>query len=159
MTNEPTTGEIVNDLRQCSTHFCEEKCNRYYTLERGNNCAYTMMSDAADRLESQAKQIAELTAAIKTQSDLCRECASLTVIEQKAEIDALTARAESAERERDAAITDMQDNCQYCVGYEREADEPPCSTCYNARTFELNDVQRTKNWKWRGLQPQDGGGK
>ena len=118
MTNEPTTGEIVRALRDAPNY-------------NGMAGTTTTVEDvAADRLESQDRTIADLTA-----------------------------RAEKAEAERDAAKAYMQDNCQYCVGYEREADEPPCSTCYNARTFEPNDVQRTKNWKWRGLQPQDGEGK
>ena len=97
---------------------------------------------AADRLESQERSIEEAAKLNEKQANT---------------IASLTARAESAERERDAAVEEMRDCCQFCVGYEKEENEPPCDTCFNARTFEPNDFERTKNWQWRGLQPQDGG--
>ena len=134
MTTSEPTSEIVKEItNQSTTHdiiVVLKMIVRYLESFTMDKMSRDVMSAAADRLESQDRTIADLTA-----------------------------RAEKAEAERDAAKAYMQDNCQYCVGYEREADEPPCSTCYNARTFEPNDVQRTKNWKWRGLQPQDGEGK
>ena len=143
MTNEPTTGDIVNDLRQCSTHFCEEKCNRYYTLERGNNCAYTMMSDAADRLESQERENASLRAENK---GLHKE-----IIRRGIEIKTMTDRAESAERERDSLINSIE--------RLRTKKIELCSIC----EFEdmigcahKNHCTGYQNFKRRGLQPQEG---
>lgn len=77
---------------------------------------------------------------------------------QEATIAALTARAEKAEAREKAIIESMRDRCEFCVGYELEENDDPCNTCYNARTFEPDDIPRTKNWTWRGL-PQDGEGK
>ena len=67
---------------------------------------------------------------------------------QEATIDALTARAERAEKERDAAIKDIEmvmiDNiCYGCISYKNGE----CSRCDNRCVP-----------KWRGL-PQEGEGK
>ena len=131
MTNEPTTGEMIDVLRENGD---------VYFGETEITC-----DQIADRLESQAKQIAELTAAIKTQSDLCRECAALTVIEQKAEIDALTARAESAEQERDVAIKEL----------EVIEQDGLCSICKFESTIPLMECMENCVFKWRG-KPQEG---
>ena len=77
MTNEPTTGEIVRALREdCS--LLDDNTDKFA---------------AADRLESQEQTIAEL---IESRGRLVTALAELA--EKIAE---LTARAESAERERD----------------------------------------------------------
>lgn len=159
MTNEPTTGEIVRALRDCFERNVNGTCMKCefagtkgkYAIdadECGYGCETNLAKHAIDRLESQAKQIAELTAAIKMQSDLCRECAALTVIEQKAEIDALTARAESAERERDELVDLIPHTCNTCYFQSKNLlNEEPCVSC---RIYS--------KWTWRGL-PQEGEGK
>ena len=62
--NEPTTGEIVRALR-CSADddsFCK-KCQYGYALANAFLCDRGRMNgNAADRLESQDRTIAELTA-------------------------------------------------------------------------------------------------
>ena len=80
-----------------------------------------------------------------------------TIDRQDAVCYALTARAEQAEAREKAIIESLRDRCEFCIGYELEESDDPCSTCYNARTFEPDDIPRTKNWTWRGL-PQDGEG-
>lgn len=78
----------------------------------------TVEGIAADRLESQEQTIA-----------------------------ALTARAEKAEKERDAAIKDINRMCIRCKYWTCQNDEP-CLSCVNAETWN-------PNWTWRGL-PQEG---
>lgn len=101
--DEPTTCEIVA------------------TLRRG---CLIVHRQAADRLESQERVIAELTA-----------------------------RAKSAERERDAAIADFEEfmfdcddtPCKYCASYQ------PNKKCYPYKNCDPKYKCRS------GLQPQDGG--
>ena len=82
------------------------------------NSTSIMLSAAADRLESQEQTIA-----------------------------ALTARAEQAERERDAAKAYMKRfGCLTCEGQGTVGLNEPCWGCRDK-----------SNWKMRGLQPQDGG--
>lgn len=57
------------------------------------------------------------------------------------------ARAEQAEKERDAAIDEMRDYCQFCYCCGKEGEEEPCNTCEN-----VTHDGRKSNWKWRGQQ-------
>lgn len=123
MTNDPTTGEIVRALGNPET------------LDQES--LYYWSKVAADRLESQEKTIA-----------------------------ALTARAEKAERERDAAVADMKlivdavreeyidETCCFACKYDFDTscDESGCCPG-ECPGFESNDC-----FEWRGL-PQDGEGK
>ena len=104
-------------------------------------------NEAADRLESQEREIEEL-----------KSEAIVNALENAERIANLTARAEQAEAREKAIIESLRDKCEFCIGYELEESDDPCSTCYNARTFEPDDIPRTKNWTWCGL-PQDGEGK
>jgi hypothetical protein len=87
-----------------------------------------------------------------------KTCAADHLESQEQTIAALTARAEQAEAREKAIIESLRDRCEFCIGYELEESDDPCNTCYNARTFEPDDIPRTKNWTYRG-QPQDGEGK
>ena len=124
MTNEPTTESIVQALR-CSADddsFCR-KCQYGYALGSAFLCDRGRMNqNASDRLESQAKQIAELTA-----------------------------RAESAEAERDAAVADIKrlqtKQVALCSICEFE-DMIGCAHKNHCDGFQL--------FRRRGLQPQDG---
>ena len=94
MKNEPTTGEIVRDLRRCyeeKSFGCKECSCRISAIE--HFCDHNKL---ADRLERQDRENASLRAENK---GLHKE-----IIRRGIEIETMTARAESAERERDAAI-------------------------------------------------------
>ena len=137
-TSEPTTGEIVRALR------CDGDANncvdcRYATYDTDTILCDQEQNvrDAADRLEIQEQTIA-----------------------------ALTARAEQAERERDAAKADMK----LIVDAVREThcDETCCFACKHDCDTSINDSGEFNNecpgfdrddcFEWRGL-PQDGEGK
>lgn len=148
-TNEPTTVEIVRALRSCyesdDIECYECPCNANGGIE------LCRMDKLADRLESQEQTIAGMK---EFHEKCCGEMARAHV----EEVTALTARAEQAEAREKAIIESLRDRCEFCIGYELEESDDPCSTCYNARTFEPDDIPRTKNWTWSGL-PQEGEGK
>ena len=123
-TSEPTTGEIVEILR------------------RG---CLIVQRQAADRLESQEKYIAELEEALKPMIPI--------VANQRNKIIVLTARAEQAEAREKAAVTQIERLKSKQVAL--------CSIC----EFEdmigcvhKNHCDGFQLFKRRG-QPQDGGGK
>ena len=72
---------------------------------------------------------------------------------KESDVAALTARAESAERERDALLVFVPRICTNCISLDnREEDElEKCRECMK--------MENRPNFKWRGLQPQDGEGK
>ena len=98
-------------------------------------------------------EIAELKAFAEESRNLCKLCASEGSIEQKAEVDALTARAESAEAREKAAIDVIEQigRITFPTNFSaRSADNRIC-------IFEskiANIVQSTIK-EWRG-QPQEG---
>ena len=71
----------------------------------------------------------------------------------------LTARAEAAEAERDAAIEDLKQHilgngtactyCRYCE--EAESALSPCDTCE-----DIPDTKMPTNWEWRGKAGKGG---
>ena len=138
---EPMTEEIVKGLRNCANadNPCTSEC---INLDMAGGCRDKMMNDAADRLESQEWEIERL------QGEMFANA-----LESAERIAALTARAEQAERERDAAIADIeellgQDDfigiCWACKSHDK---------CVGTRDVKITCVP-----KWRGL-PQDGEGK
>jgi len=149
--SEPTTGEIVRALR-CVAEATECKDCRYkYPVGNVILCDHEQMNaNAADRLESQERTIDELE----------DECGKLMMT-----IDLLTARAEQAEKERDAAKADMK----LIVDAVREThcDETCCFACKYDCDMSINDSGEFNNecpgfdkddcFEWRGL-PQDGEG-
>ena len=62
-TNAPTTGAIVRALRNCADATAKKKpCTpECYYFNRTECCAGSLYDNAADRLESQEREIAELT--------------------------------------------------------------------------------------------------
>lgn len=150
-TSEPTTGEIVRALR-CSADddsFCK-KCQYGYALGSAFLCDRGRMNqNASDRLESQERTIAEKDAEIeKLKSDRCMILGAVTETNVCVGnlIERLTARAESAERERDSAVAYMKRfGCLTCEGQGTIGANEPCWGCRDK-----------SNWKMRGLQPQDG---
>ena len=126
-TSEPTTGEIVRALG--NPEIVDQESLYYWSKV------------AADRLESQERDIETLRA-------FHERYAEQTSKKYVNDICALTARAEQAERERDAAIKDMNRLCTRCKHWTRPNDDEPCLSCVNAETGN-------PNWTWRGL-PQDG---
>lgn len=71
---------------------------------------------------------------------------------QEQTISAMTARAEQAERERDAAVKDLKlgRGCVTCKHIALKLSEKPCKFCM--------EINFDGNYEWRG-QPQDGEGK
>ena len=140
---EPTTGEIVRALRCIADDIECKDCRYKYPVGNVILCDHEQMNrNAADRLESQEQTIEQLNTELAGNVE---------------EFTELTARAEQAEAREKAAIERMRGSCQFCIGYEREENEYPCNTCYNARTFEPDDIPRTQNWEYSGL-PQEGEG-
>ena len=135
MKNEPTTGEIVRDLRRCyeeKSFGCKECSCRISAIE--HFCDHNKL---ADRLERQDRENASLRAENK---GLHKE-----IIRRGIEIETMTARAESAERERDAAIGHVHDaifgtnhSCFYCTMEN-------CDGCTNSTVKE--------HFKYRGIHP------
>lgn len=143
--NEPSTKEIVRALR-CDG--CDGACSEcFFGFEEKDSIGYDtwgcrcgeLDNAAADRLESQERAIAEL----KYQLELL----SIGIPVQMKE---LTARAESAERERDAAVISL---------YDLMADGvcASCSGCNAPHSPE--NITYCEDWEYRGLLPQDGEGK
>ena len=149
--NEPTTGEIVRALRCVAEATKCKDCRYKYPVGNVILCDHEQMNgNAADRLESQERTIAEMDAYIELLKE--REGAlENDAINFEMNLSEMTARAESAERERDAAVNDLMffgKNVHTCragkVCNMAEIDHSVCIDC--------------KMWTWRG-QPQDGGGK
>lgn len=136
MRNEPTT-EIVEEITNQSTTndiiVVLKMIVQYLESFTMDKMSRDVMSAAADRLESQAEENEINRHLIEMQSNVITE---------------LTARAESAERERDAAIdaiADIKENgfCGSCKG---------CNAPYVGQ----EKITFCYGWKWRGLQPQEG---
>lgn len=121
VTSEPTTGEIVKNLRDAE-----------------NPNVLDWLDDAAERLESQEREIERLRGENKAMNDhvlvatgvagCFAECLPVTIYgipideavqilsnrkETEHTIAALTARAEQAERERDAAVAVIEQNAAW----------------------------------------------
>ena len=139
-TSEPTTEELIKTLR--------EDANKQESLY--HVCDSTMNAKiAADRLESQAKENEISRHLIEMQSNVITE---------------LTARAESAERERDAAIADMK----LIVDAVREehCDETCCFACKFDCDTSINDsgeygsecpgFYKDDCFEWRGAREGEG---
>ena len=141
MTSEPTTGEIVRALRTCNNPK-GQRCSQCVVFSRYDNardCKRTIDKLASDRLESQGREIERLIEELEQMEE------AATVLHAANEthwtyIKELAARAESAERERDSAISDLKNapRCSVC-------DHQDCKYCTG------NDM-----FTWRGLQPQEG---
>ena len=151
--NEPTTGEIVSALRNCPN--CDDCLRKYQKCYRNDH-------DAADRLESQEREIERL----KEELEQMEEAATVLHAANETHwtyIKELTARAEQAERERDAAKADMK----LIVDAVREThcDETCCFACKYDFDTSINDsgelngecpgFDRDDCFEWRGL-PQEG---
>ena len=130
-TSEPTTTEIRRFLQGLASEVGMLPISKRFLLT------------AADRIESQEQKIAEVTASRDRMTD--------AVAELKMKVGELTARAEQAERERDAAIKDTRcggcTNCKYHHYLPTVQRHEKCNTCRDR-----------SNYEWRGL-PQEGNGK
>ena len=131
ITNQSTTNDIIVVLKMIVQYL------ESFTMDKMSR---DVMSAAADRLESQEEEKKISRYLIEMQSNVITE---------------LTARAESAEKERDAAIADLQkfrgrkcDGCFYAMKENKSA-LSPCRDCQSPIS-NYGD-----GWKWRG-QPQEG---
>ena len=150
MTNEPTTGEIVRALR-CVAEATECKDCRYkYPVGNVILCDHEQMNgNAADRLESQERELLQKTQALEDAKQRhAKKDAESAELYEKA-----IARAESAERERDALISSIErlrtKKIELCSICEFE-DLIACCHKDHCEGYQL--------FKRRG-QPQDGEGK
>ena len=133
-TSEPTTGEIVRALREVVSD------PMFRIHEIAKRCRI-----AADRLESQEREIERL----KEELEQTEEAATVLHAANETHwtyIKELTARAESAERERDAARAE----------FEVIEQDGLCSVCKFESTIPLLSCIEDCCFKWRGLQPQEG---
>lgn len=139
-TSEPTTGEIVRALICCGN--CENCSVECYYSKR--DCG-DVLFDASARLKSQERRIAELTEELEAISEAAIVLHGANE-SHWSEIKELTARAEQAERERDAAVEHVHDaifgtnhSCFYCTMEN-------CDGCTNRTVKE--------HFKYRGLLPR-----
>ena len=148
-TNEPTTGEIVRALRcdgdanNCEgCRFCDLDYASIFCNEQD------IYKQAAERLERQERELLQKTQELESaKTRHARKDAESAELYEEA-----IARAESAERERDAAIADIE--------RIRKEKIPLCPIC------DFNDMIRCCHdshcdgyqlFRRRGL-PQEGGG-
>jgi len=156
--NEPTTGEIVRALRTCNNRKGERcsQCPVFSKYGYPRTCKRTVDLKAADRLESQERE----NKRISTDRDCIMEAfmsictvafkVSASCADKDKQIAALTARAEQAERERDAAVKDIEE----LLGQDDYIGI--CWACNNHdKCVGTRDVKITCVPKWRGL-PQEG---
>ena len=69
--------------------------------------------------------------------------------------DQLKSRLAQAERERDAAIKDLSDNCRKCRFINEELENSPCKDCFQRNgIFPWSPMVRTK-FDWRGICPEN----
>ena len=152
-TSEPTTGEIVRALRCIADDIECKDCRYKYPVGNVILCDHERMNgNAADRLESQEREIERLKTAMTVAKNIIAnrtdELSGIT-----GELERMTASAEQAETREKAVLDDVRDYCQFCAYSEIEEDEEPCKTCENV----THDGRESK-WTRRGL-PQDGEGK
>ena len=134
-TSEPTTGEIVRALRYCAdvNSVCGDACPAHLD-EAG--CRTVLMQNDADSLESQERE-----------NERVKGEMFANALEASERIANLTARAESAERERDELVDLIPHTCNTCYFQSKNLlNEEPCVSC---RIYS--------KWTWRGL-PQEGEG-
>ena len=175
-TSEPTTGEIVEAIRACEDRATCHGC--IFLNCKSFDC--NSPEAIADRLESQEQKLELLNGGDFDVIDIPAALAYLESVEEilphaSALIDLiqslkgtaieLTARAEQAELERDAAVVDMKSivdavreeysdgTCCFACKYDFDTscDEYGCCP-WECPGFESNDC-----FEWRGL-PQDGEG-
>lgn len=136
-TNVPTTENIAKALRVCFEKTCacsecpfeHESCGDLEQL-------------AADRLERQERELSGITGELERFRAFHERYAEQTSKKYVADICALTARAEQAERERDALLTDFstieRDGvCEVCFfGDSSQISKEDCmeDCCFNYRT-------------------------
>ena len=104
--NEPTTEEIVRRLRYCGNEKSSCVECAYTGIDKNGECFQQLSNDAADRLESQEREIADKGVLLSAAERLL-EASNAEYARLYETINTLTARAESAERERDAAMSFM----------------------------------------------------
>jgi len=153
ITNQSTTHDIIVVLKMIVQYL------ESFTMDKMSR---DVMSAAADRLESQALELLQKTQELEAaKARHARKDAESAELYEKS-----IARAEQAEKERDAAKADMK----LIVDAVREThcDETCCVQCKYDCHMSINDSGEFNNecpgfdkddcFEWRGL-PQDGEGK
>ena len=144
-TSEPTTGEMIERLRIA----IDQGTERVVIPSAG-------VKMIADRLESQERELSGITGELERFRAFHERYAEQTSKKYVDDICALTARAEQAERERDAAFA--------VIGIQAEKLKESHVVLCNICEFEdmIGCVHKShcdgyQLFKWRG-QPQDGDG-
>ena len=137
-TSEPTTGDVVRALR-CMADDTECKDCRYkYPVGNVILCDHEQMNEnAADRLESQERDLERFRA-------FHERYAEQTSKKYVEDICALTARAEQAERERDAFMKecDTGRTAGYKEGLEegfKKGRDDGYDTAWKEARYEMNE--------------------
>jgi len=136
-TSEPTTGEIVRALREVVSD------PMFRIHEIAKRCRV-----AADRLESQERELSGISVELeqyKKWHDESIATATNNIVELEHQIADLTARAEQAEKERDAAVADL----------DALKDSGFCNSCVGCNAPHSESITYCTDWKRRGL-PQEG---
>jgi hypothetical protein len=148
--SEPTTVEIVRNFR--GAHIF--------------GITQALENRIADHLESQERELSEIAGELERFRAFHERYAEQTSKKYVNDVCALTARAEQAEQERDAAKADMK----LIVDAVREThcDETCCFACKHDCDMSINDSGEFNNecpgfdrddcFDWRGL-PREGEGK
>lgn len=114
-------------------------------------CAYTLQDYICDimaRAEAAEARVHELETTHRT--EMCSDgydCVQLRKA-RKAVADA-EARAEKAEKERDAAIQQLHGYCPACKNYTPNHCEGPCARCKH-EYYQYRDTDSLDNWEWKG---------
>jgi len=168
-TSEPTTGEIVAALRCVADDTECKECRYKYPVGNVILCDHEQMNgNAADRLESQEQKLELLNGGDFDVIDIPAALAYLESVEEilphaSALIDLiqslkgtaieLTARAEQAEKERDAAIAEFdviaQDGlCEVC--FFGDFSEVSKDTCMEDCCFQWRSKKRVLKQEGNG---------
>lgn len=67
------------------------------------------------------------------------------------EIVALIERLAQVERERDAAVADLSNSCQYCKFASTAVDEAQCASCIKPKNAWLFSPRVRTKFEWRGV--------
>lgn len=78
------------------------------------------------------------------------EAARDFMFEAANELEQLESRLAQVERERDAAVHDLEEAsfCADCKHFDESVFNEPCSSC-------VEDTKTKKNWQWRGVCPEN----
>lgn len=78
-------------------------------------------------------------------------CVDVSQTDALAYIIQLEQRLAQAERERDAAVVDLSNSCQYCKFASAAVDEAQCASCIKLKNAWLFSPSLRTKFEWRGV--------